>query len=155
MPVALGKAVLTYVDHNAEVSTVKYTGPLLNASNFDATMLLIDDLVTATDNVSTGAQKKDERTATVTYSDPEPPADEYAQRETKWLVLYKDAVLYDRHTVEIPCADLSLLSATSPGVMDITAGAGLAFVQAFEAYVRSPANNAVEVVEIRNVGRNI
>lgn len=146
-------ARITQVDYGNEVSSSNFRGIDLSGANFDAQETLVDALQTAIDGVAIGTIFAG-RIEASTFSGPKTlPASPNAQRETKWLVSMVDAVIGSPLTVEIPCADLSLLVANTDK-MDITAGAGLALVTAIEAYHKSVAGNAVSVVEVRHVGRN-
>ncbi len=101
-----------------------------------------------------------------------PPADPNAQRERKWAVKYRDIDEYldalstianpyyqQIFYMEIGTADYSLLL-TNQDIADPADAAVIAFVDAFELIVKSPAvasapqNGAVEVMEIRAVGRS-
>lgn len=88
-----------------------------------------------------------------------------AQRETKWLVTYEDVTAElaagvpnpgfgKIFTLEIPCADLSLLKANSDEI-DYSNAAFTNFKTTFEAHARSPYGGAVRILNMRHVGRNI
>lgn len=82
-------------------------------------------------------------------------ASQNAQRELKWLVSYHDAVTLDKHSLEIPCADANLIAGNTTN-MDLAAGAGLAFLTAFEAHCIAPiTGNAVELDSVELIGRNL
>ena len=68
---------------------------------------------------------------------------------------YQDATTFDVYSCEIPGANLTLLDAADRGRLDLSVGAGADLVTAFEAYVKSKNGNAVEVLEVIHVGRNI
>lgn len=141
-------------------------GPL-TAANFTAKRDAIDDLKVALDGIVAGeirktsiAEQFSESAAAVT--------DPQAQREAKWLAVLRDVTQFldgantinnvgfgSLFTVEIPTALLSLLTGNS-GILDLAAPAVAAVVTALEAVANSPTGgNQVDVVEIRNVGRNI
>lgn len=82
-----------------------------------------------------------------------PASSPLAQREVKWLVRATDSVNGKNVQVEIPCADLSLLSGGSD-FLDLGGTEAAAFVTAFEANVLSLDGNAVTVNSIQFVGRN-
>lgn len=82
------------------------------------------------------------------------PANQYAQRETKWLARYTDDVTLKRYQFEIPCANLALLAGNTD-FMDLTAGAGLELKTQFESIGQSPVGNAVTLNSVEHVGRNI
>ena len=88
-----------------------------------------------------------------------------AQREVKWLVTYEDITpeiatgvpnqgFGKVFTLEIPCADLSLLQANSDEI-NYTSTAFTNFKASFEAHARSPYGGQVRIVNMRHVGRNI
>lgn len=147
------KLSLSYKDHDRELGSVGFRFVLLTAANFDATNTLMDNLITAVTAVQTGVLEVETRIALRDDNNALPPADPFAQRETKWLVRARDSA-GDAVQFEIPCADLSLLVLNSSN-MDITAGDGLALVTAIEAGVLSKAGLAITVDEVIHVGRNI
>jgi hypothetical protein len=149
-----GKVNLSVVDYGGETSRTAVYTPVLTAANFDATMALIDTLITAIGNLILGNVWKQVRTAIETLGTKTPPADEEAQRELKWSIVYEDSTTYHRYRVEIPTPDCTLLVANTD-LLDLSAGAGAAFKTAFEAVALSPVGNAVEVIEGRLVGRSI
>lgn len=148
-----GKLQLSYKDHDREIGSVGFRGATLTVGNFAAQETLMDALVAAVLGVVLGVQEVETRVVIRTDENAIPPADPFAQRETKWLVRSRDtngnAVVH-----ELPSADLSLL-VTNDNKMDIAAGAGLALVTALEAFALSKAGLAITVDEIVHVGRNI
>lgn len=79
--------------------------------------------------------------------------DKFAHRHQKWLVRYHDAVTLEKHTLEIPCPENSLLTANTD-FADLDAGAGATFKADFEANVISPrTGNAVILDSVQLVGR--
>lgn len=76
-------------------------------------------------------------------------------REDKMEVTYEDSVTLAIYQNEIPCRDNT--EATIPGQdnYDLTAEPWSTFVTAFEALARSPDGNAVNVIAIRLIGRNV
>lgn len=83
-------------------------------------------------------------------------ASKNAQIELKWLAKYHDGtVVTDEYTMEIPCADASLLAANTEN-MDLSVGAGSTFNTQFETVVKAPkTGNAVVLDEVILVGRNL
>lgn len=154
MPVAHSQLTLSYKDFSNENSTVKAQGVVFTAANHDATVALQDALATAVDGISKGNRFQTVRQANIIYGSQVAPVDDTAQRENKWLVSYEDDVLFNRHSIEIPCADTQFLTAGTD-LADLTATEMAAFVTAFEAYAKSPQGNAVTVLSIKHVGRNI
>jgi hypothetical protein len=149
----------SFVDYNREPSTVSLrlsqpadiTDPLLST----ALQVGMNALKSAIEGVSLGLPTTETRTyMQEKHASPTAAAASInAQRERKWLVRYYDAETFDTGTFEIPAADLSLLQPNSE-FMDISGGPGAALVTAVENHVKSPAGNAVIVVEVVHVGRN-
>lgn len=83
-------------------------------------------------------------------------SDKKAQVELKWLCAYHDAsIITDEYTLEMPCADASLLAANTEN-MDLGAGAGMTFKGQFEAVCVAPrTGNAVVLDSAILVGRNL
>jgi hypothetical protein len=152
----MGKLVLTYRDYGSvgERSTAIFEGVDMTAANFDAQTTLQNTLRDAVNGITLGELT---RVARVAVESPQPganPASPFAQRETKWLVRYHDSVTGKRYSLELPCADLALLSTSGDDVADMTDAAVIAFVNAFESYIITGDGNAPEVDELRFVGRN-
>jgi hypothetical protein len=153
----VGRATVTFIDHDGERSSVSVRGTALTSVNYDAQEALWDTLRAAIGALTDGAN-----VAVHTFGNFEKlqisnSSSEWCQRENKWLVQYHDQVTLDRYTIEIPCADLeNHLDANDPVHADIGDAAQVdAFITAFEAYVLSKAGNAVTVDEITAVGRNV
>lgn len=94
-----------------------------------------------------------------------PATNPNAQRETKWLVTYEDITpelaqnvqnpgFGKVFTLEIPCADLSLLQPNNDEI-DYTSTAFTNFKSTFEQHARSPYGGQVRILTMRHVGRNI
>jgi len=145
---------LKYRDHSDETSTVGFSGVALSAANFTAQVALQDALIAATDAITLGNLAQYQRVADVVEGSNAIPSNPFAQREMKWLVSYEDNVTFQRYTKEIPTPDLALLTPNTD-LMDIAAGAGQAWVAAFDAYQFSPNGNSVTVLSVRLVGRNL
>lgn len=147
------RTTFAMLDHDSEVGTMAVHAATLTAANFTAQMGLADDLRDAIEAVIVGEIQKDTRFAVETKFTVSPPADPWAQRETKWLVRMVEAGTGNSVNFEIPTADLAQLS---PGTekLDITAGNGLALVTAIEAYVTSNDGTNVTVQEIVHVSRS-
>lgn len=77
------------------------------------------------------------------------------QREERWLVVYEDTVTRAIYTNEIPCRKSSVLPPLETDRVDLTTGVWPAFVTAFEAIVRSPDGNAVNILRVQLTGRNL
>lgn len=164
---AQNKATFTIQDFDAENSTMSINIGPLTAANFTAKRDAVDDLKVALDGIIAGEIRKTSLTEQFSES-AAAVTDPQAQREAKWLAVLRDVTQFldvgntinnvgfgSLFTVEIPTALLSLLSGNS-GVLDLAVPAVAAVVTALEAVANSPTGgNQVDVVEIRNVGRNI
>lgn len=82
-----------------------------------------------------------------------PAASPLAQREVKWLVRATDSVNSKNVQIEIPCADLSLLSGGTD-FLDLGGAEAAALVTALETHVLSIDGNPITVNSIQFVGRN-
>lgn len=149
----MGKANFSFIDHDSEGSGVGVRTADLTAGNIAVTLANIATFQTALAGITTGTITKLDVLAETTEFGGAAPVDGYSQRETKWLVSGVDSAGFST-TLEIPTADLSLLPSGS-GVLDLTAGAGLAFKNALEAIWVSRQGNAVTVNRVVHVGRNI
>jgi hypothetical protein len=85
------------------------------------------------------------------------PTSPYAQRELKWLVQYQGDSSGKLFSTEIAAPDITDNVVVNSDVADLSSADWVAFITAFEAYVRSPDNatETVTVIAARLVGRNI
>jgi len=136
----------------AEKSTWSLWTANLSAANFTAQQGLISALYTATLDLTLGSQAATSELAVSTQSAVE-NTNPLAQRENKWLVRYHDSG-GTKFTVEIPTADLSLLT-TGTEFLDLAGTEAAAYKTAFEAVVKSPDDPtlAVTLDSIQFVGR--
>jgi len=127
----------------------------LTAANFVAQNGLISALFSAALDITGGAQAATNILAVSTRSSVV-VTDPTAQRENKWLVRYHDTSGV-KFSVEIPTADLSLLTEGTEFLKLADGGVIAAFVSAFEAVVRSPDDptHTVTVDSIQFVGRKV
>jgi hypothetical protein len=150
----MGRFALSFIDHGNEGAAMGVNIVDLNAGNFAAQDAAMDALASAVAAVTRGTLVKDTRVAVETVTPGTPPASAEAQRETKWLVRATDDVTGFAVTFTIPTADLTNL-VPNTGAMDLVGANGAALVAAIEAVVTSRLGNAISVVEILHVGRNI
>jgi hypothetical protein len=124
----------------------------LTAGNFVAVTGAVSTLLTATLGITIGSQAA-ARTEAVSQVSAVVNTNPQAQRENKWLVRYHDSNS-TKFSLEIPCADLSLLSLGTE-FLDLTVTAVASFVTAFEAVVKSPDDPTLSVTvdSIQFVGR--
>lgn len=151
MPARLG---LKFIDHGREKSTAEFRGVTLTAANFNAQVALQDALSAAVQDITLGNLNQLQRVVDQTDGTNAAPASQNAQRERKFLVSFEDNVNFRRHTLELPTADNSLLIPNTDE-LNITAGAGQAWKDAFEAFQLSPDGNSVTVLKVVHVGRNL
>lgn len=151
---ATSKATLKGKDYSKEVTRFGFHMVQVTSANFDAQVALLTTLQGTVDAVCLGLFDGKSLQAINVPVGPK-ATDVDAQRESKWRVELEDDVdPIGNGSFEIGMPDLSLLVAGS-GLMNITAGAGLALVNAIEAAVVSRLGNAMSVVQISHVGRNI
>lgn len=148
-----GQHTFTYTDYGGEKSAVRVRGVALTAANFDAQVLASVAVQDAIAAMALGVKGK------VVYANENDisaakASDPFAQRETKWLVSYHDNTTGDKYTLEIPCADISLLSQDTGDILPLTVTEAAAFVSAFESFAKSKNGNTVVVDQILHVGRN-
>lgn len=150
-----GRYSRTYQDYSGEKSTMQVNIVALTAGNIAATLTAVDVFSAAVDAVTLGNPIKETIVAEENQTGSGNAGSAFAQRELKWLVTYKDNTTNDIYTAEIPCPDLALLV---PGtdLMDVSSGSdGETFVTQWQTLVKSRNGNAVTVIQVRAVGRNL
>ncbi len=147
----VAKLVLTYRDNTLESSRATFQGPELTAGNIVAQEALQDTLITATAGLVNGSLYQTTRIASVEEGSSARPAKD-VQREIKLMVRWHAGS--EKHRTELPTFDLSTI-VDGTEYVDMTAGAGLAFVNAFEAYVTGDDGiTAATVDSLTYVNRN-
>ena len=150
-----GSLVLSVLDYSGEVGRSNFHAPVITAANFAAQETLRNALIAAYDNMIWGSLQKTDfgNSEVLTQS---LPANNEAERESKWLVQFHDTTTLTKYRMEIPAADQSLKDPNDHAHANIgDAGAVDAFVDAFEAYARSADANPIVIDEITFVGRNL
>lgn len=144
-------------DHTGERSSVKIYNGAITAGTIAGFLTQFGALRTAIDGITLGTVETEMWVGDKTLLSSDLPADENAQRETKWLVRYHDTVTQKKYTFEIPTAKLTGNLQANSGKANLASTEMAAFVTAFETIARSPDSdvNAVAVDEIIHVGRNI
>ncbi len=146
---------LSVLDYDNELSRIRCRIPDIDAANYAATTALVAALIAAMGAIGLGVFAKSHiLTREVTYGST-PPSDQTAQRETKWLIRSEDTVTHEIVRHEFPCADLSFLTGNQDTVTDFTAGAMLAFKNAWNAVVESKAGNPVTLISLQHVGKRL
>ena len=141
----MGKGLVTYRDFGVpgELSTVTIPLAPITAANIVAQTTLFDTFRAAMGDIVLGGQESHSLVAW-TNETKTPATDPYGQRENKWLVRYhEDTVQAEKHTMEIPTADLAKLDPNGNDMADMTAATVIAFVAAFEARVEVNARACV------------
>jgi len=141
-------------DYSGETSSFAVLGADMSAATYNDILNDIADLEDAIEGVTLGTIARGVIEAVVTEGSQANPTNVWAQRENKWMIEYADTVTGDVFRRELPTADLSLLRPGSE-LMDLSTGAGLAFKEAFEAYVTSEDGNPVEIQRVYYVARDL
>lgn len=158
-------------DYTKETSTVSVITGNVTAASIAGWLTQVGALRTAIEGLTLGIVAKETGKVFDTKLSNDAPTDPLAQREAVWIVTYEDNLQYFDAPVNaipnagykkiftdtIPTADLALLS-SNPGEeldeIDLAAGPGASYVTAFEAIARSPYGGTVNVISIKNGGRN-
>lgn len=151
----MGSTTISFNDYSNEKSSVTVHAQDLTAANFDAQATLAGALSLAVNALSIG-QLVRRTISEVEIDSPGTPTNPFAQRELKWLVSYRGDVSGKLFQIEIPCANLTGNLVPGTDLADVTSTSWENFIEAFEAYARSPDSPAEEVVfeGARLVGRN-
>jgi len=138
-----------------ESAEFKFNVNDITAGNIVATLAAWTTLRSAINAIIIGVERQESVVAYRTTASNTRASSTAAQRENKWLVRYHDATNNKKYSVELGTADLSLLTNNSE-FLDLEGTEGSAFVDAFEAVVKSPydATHAVVVDSVQFVGRN-
>lgn len=145
------------LDYSGERSTVSmFNGPI-TAGTIAGFLTAFGGMRTAIDGITLGTMSKEKWVGDDTLLSNALPANAFAQRELKWLVVYRNTVSNKIYTLEIPTADPTGRLIAGTDRADLAEANTAAFVTAFNAFARSPENDtdAVAVQEILLVGRNI
>lgn len=143
-------------DYDGESGNHRFETAALTAANWSAQATLRGDYAIALNNIILGVRAR-YRYGNRTILSTSPASSQNAQRELRMLVQYHDTVTGDAlKPLELPCPDLANLDPGDHSHFYIgDTGEIDALVAAFEAYVVSPAGNAVEVDELTLVGRRL
>jgi len=156
MSVTSGKLSFTQRDYGGEDTTSNFVVPAITAANFAAQETLRNAFTAAIAAMTTGNEIRRTFGNVVVDETPTNAPLQTDQREAKWRVDYTDDVTGKADHFTLGCADLLLLDANDRAHAHIgDAGDVDGFITACEAYVLSPAGNAITIREITHVGRNI
>lgn len=143
---------------NGEPETANWQVPIttITPANLAQTVTLTGNLLAAVQAIILGVQYQKVIVADRTVNAKTPAASQAAQRENKFLLRYHDIVTGKKYNVSFPTADLTKLP-NHQELLDLTAGVGLALVEAFQDLCVSPddAANGVLVDSVQFVGRNL
>lgn len=153
-------------DYNGEISTTTILTGAVTAVSLPGLLTDIAAMVTAIDNLTLGVRKSDSLRAFKTPGSNALASDPNAQVERKWLVTYDDiTAFFDPPTNAIPNAGFGKVFSLEIGTADadlladnneylaLDAGAGLAFVTAFQSMGRTPYGGEPRVLSVELVGR--
>lgn len=152
-------SVFTLKDYSDEETPVTIYNGAITAGTLPGFLTEFGQMRDAIDAITLGTVKKEKWVGDDTLISDARPASPIAQRESKWLVFYRDVVTNKVHRLEIGTADVGAVGASRlvPGtdLADLTNTEIAAFVTRFESFARSEAGNMTDVVKIQKVGRNI
>lgn len=154
---------IAYMDAGNEVGRFSAYGTQITnddaTGNIEEATTAFNALVTAADAITLGVRPRQRYYSEQIFTVAQPTNG--ANRETKLLVQFRDATTGQRFTATVPTLDPTIPEyVQNINVKDAVAldspAAIVTFVSAFEAFVQAPTtHNAVEVVGLRVVGRNI
>lgn len=141
-------------DASNEYSTFQVPIINLTGANYAANIGLVTALQNALINIILGNVASRAVAAEQASINDNTVANQFAQRENKAMVVYRNTVNNALLRAEIPTPDLAKLV---PGtdLFDLADADMAAFVAAFEAIVQADGTSVVNVEEIRFVARNI
>ena len=167
----MGSFDITIGDRSREKSNLKVNVGVVTAVTLPDQLTWTGQLRDAIAAMSYGAILKNKMTVFDEILTTSWPTSPWANRETKFLVRYRDTTEYfdaptnsiknegfgHVHQFEIPCAklDLSGLLVAGSDFVNLAQTQVAAFVTLFNANVLSPSNGSVAVESIEIVGRNL
>jgi hypothetical protein len=146
---------VTFLDYSKEKSTAKGNMGAITIGTLAGFLTQFGTLKSTMQALSLGTLIQDSWTGDTTQYSSAPPTDLNAQRERKWRVDYEDVVNLGKHQFEIPVALVTGQLVSNTDLANIETAEWVAFIAAFEAMVKSPDGNAVNVLGARLVGRNL
>jgi len=151
----MSRATLTLLDASNESTPVSVTSTILTAANLDAQVSAFTAFRAAVEALTLGTAQR-WVLAQATDGSNTPPVNPYAQRELKWLVTYLANTSQKKFQIEIGTPDLTDNLVPGKDDADPTSVDWVAFIAAFEAFVKSPddSTESVTFLEARLVGRN-
>lgn len=167
-------ATFTIEDYSHETSTTTINVQDITTLNYGDVSTAVSGVENAIEDITLGVLRRTSLNKSYVGS-AAAVTEEHAQREMKWLVVYRDVLPFldagglvsnpgylKTFSFEVPCPDTALLIEGTDKA-DLASTEMAAFVAAVEASVRSPYNTYsvivagpfVEVIDITLVGRNV
>jgi hypothetical protein len=146
---------LSVRDYDKELARTRVAVVPLDATNYTAWNTLLDNLQTGIAGIIIGEPASEVRTASQNTLSAALPTDQFAQRETKWIVRSEDNTTHEIFRNEIPCANLSLLSGNDEFITVFPAGPLQDFQTFWEAAVMSPDGNDVTLISLQAAGKRL
>ncbi len=140
----------TFLDRSLEKSTTGFN--VQQQADFAAYNTARGDWTTAVAAITAGTitDLEDSRPQRVSNTIPS-----IGFRESKFLIQYYDNTTLKRYTTTIPTAVAAVTFIPNTDFVDLTDPDVAAFVGAHEAFAASPEGNAITVLNIQFVGRNL
>lgn len=162
-----GKLGFTLIDHNGEKTTINFNVGVVTAATLPDLLTKTGNMRTAIEGITLGTVNREGLLAFGTTLSSELPANDLAQVESAWMIVYEDVAEYlDPPTNVVPNPSYHKLYTATLGTADIAGNllpnSDVAnqevtaignFVTAFESTVRSPNGGAVEIRDMYHVGR--
>lgn len=150
----------TWYDYDGEKSGTSINVAEVTELTLAATAIALGALRTAMNDITLSVVSKSQVTDTL-FDTKSVPTNQFAQRETKWVVIVQDSAGNIYKANEIPTADLSLLEGGSKyiiknGVVSVSDPDGFVadFKAAYEAVALSQNGLAQTIIDMYQVGRN-
>lgn len=150
----------TWYDYDGEKSTMQVNTVEITELTLAAQSTALGTLRTAMNDITLAAVSKAAVTDNL-FDAKTIPSDQFAQRETKWVIVVQDSAGNVYKANEIPTADLSLLENGSKyiiknGVVSVTDPDGFVadFKTAYEAVALSQNGLTVTILDMYQAGRN-
>lgn len=147
----VSRMVLSIVDYDNDRMQLSFEGATSSAGTYAADLAAAEALADALEGITLAERvyrdfvaNRDAVTPVISASNP------FSQTNIQWDLNYTDNVTGTEYHTRIGCADLSISAGVIGGVnyIDLTAGVGATLKTAFEAYVKSPAGNAVTLESV-------
>lgn len=150
-------STFTLLDYSNEKSTVTIHNGAITAGTIAGFLTQFGALRDAIAAITLGTVQKEKWVGDDTVLSNTIPANVFAQRELKALVLYEGDTSQKKFSIEIPTFDPTGRMIPGTDLVDLSNTEVAAFVAAFEAVARTPDSDTetVTVLEIRLVGRNV